>query len=281
MSDSSTQPRLSVLRIDGSTELPLLYVYLPDEQTFRTMGYVRLPHITLPGGVTLPGPDTAEARDAFLREVLTALLVPPRRARSIVRAASHVGAGGPGVPVPLPDAEGSGGNDGSHLLGTGMLVGLLAGSLAGSWFAGWNGAVIGAFLGAATFGDLFMAGWQLAHVRSPDNAVEVHDTLALLMITVGVVGGGVAGCLLGDGGFAQARGLFLGMSLAAFVLSLVAAGFSMVPFRQRVVVWLGPPAVGGCCWALYTLWNSPAALVIGVVAGTVIAATGTRGITGR
>ncbi|MCC9707900.1 hypothetical protein E4N62_23135 [Streptomyces sp. MNU76] len=158
-----------------------------------------------------------------------------------------------------------------HLTGPGIVVGLLSGLLVGWLLAGWNGAVIGAFVGASTFPDLFMGGWQAVHARSARNYVEIHDTVALLLVAVGTVAGGVLGYALGSEGFGQARGVFLGMALAAFALALLATTFSMVPFRQRSVAWLGPLVVGGLAWAAYALWNSPVALALGIVLGSVVA----------
>ncbi|MGW5664644.1 hypothetical protein ACWEWG_31975 [Streptomyces sp. NPDC003758] len=153
------------------------------------------------------------------------------------------------------------------MIGPGVVAGLLCGLVAGLLLAGWNGAVIGAFVGASTFPDLFMGGWQAVHARSPRNYVEIHDTVALLMVAAGAVAGGVAGYVLGDGGFGRARGVFLGMALAAFTLALLATRFSMVPFRQRSVVWFGPLLVGLLCWGAYSLWSSPVALGFAVVLG--------------
>jgi hypothetical protein len=66
--------------------------------------------------------------------------------------------------------------------------------------------MIGAFVGVSTFPDLFAAGWQVVYTRSPRNYVEIHDTLALLMVTAGTVTGGVLGYLFGRDGFGQACG---------------------------------------------------------------------------
>jgi hypothetical protein len=114
--------------------------------------------------------------------------------------------------------------------------------------------------------------------NSPANYIEFHDTLATLMIAAGTVVGGVLGYLLGPGGFGQACGVFLGMAVAAFVLGLVATTFSMVPFRLRTPMWLGPLIVGAFVWLADLLWSSPIALALGVVVGSLVARVPARRI---
>ncbi|MCC9707899.1 hypothetical protein E4N62_23130 [Streptomyces sp. MNU76] len=107
--------RVSVLHIDRDADLPLQYVYLPEKNAFRTLGYVRLRGVTVFDGVSHAGRDTDDQRDKFLLKVLTALLVPPREARRIVRTADHLSeqgspseAGpGTGLGVHEPYARGS------------------------------------------------------------------------------------------------------------------------------------------------------------------------------
>ncbi|MFD3580501.1 hypothetical protein [Streptomyces sp. NPDC058644] len=284
MSDA-LRPRMAVLYLDKSSILPLPYVH--EGGQFRTVGFVRTRHSYLPDGLQLPGNDSPEGRDAFLRELLVALLIPPRDVERIIRTAEHSPQPGSYGPPPgsmdMPYATGQSApwaplaqrdptvRDGAHVVGPGMLVGLLAGLFAGFQFAGWNGAALGAFLGAAVLPDLLRACWLLLHARAGDLTVEVHDSAALLLVALGPAAGGVAGCLLADSGFGQARGLLLGMAGAGFAACVVAAGFSMVPFRQRTVIWLGPLVVSGCCWAAYTLWSSPVALFLAVLVGSQLA----------
>ncbi|GAA3784940.1 hypothetical protein ACFS5L_17415 [Streptomyces phyllanthi] len=294
----ANQHRMSVLHIDRDADLPLMYLYLPEQNMFRTMGYVRLRGVTVRDGMSRVGPDTDGERDAFLLEVLTALLVPSREARRIVRTATHIAgrdgpvaaddrsaAAGPGpflhaprgVPSPAAGRQEMGG---THLVGPGAVVGLVCGLLVGLLLAGWNGAAIGAFVGMSTFPHLFMGGWQAVHARSPRNYVEIHDTVALLLVAAGTVAGAVLGHALGSEGFARARGVFLGMALAAFALGLLATAFSMVPFRQRSMTWLGPLVVGGFAWGAHSLWSSPVALALGIVLGVPVAGALTRRVSG-
>lgn len=167
-------------------------------------------------------------------------------------------------------AAGAQERDGLHLTVPGTLVGLLCGLAVGLLLAGWNGAMIGAFVGASTVPDVFIAGWQVVHARSPRNYVEIHDTLALLMVSVGTVAGAVAGYAFGHGGFGRALGVFLGMALTAFALGLLATTFSMVPFRNRLPVWLGPLVVGALVWGAHALWSSPVSLALGALVGSAI-----------
>jgi len=275
--------RMSVLHIDSDADLPLSYMYLPESGTFQTMGYVRLRGVTAWNGMTHTGPDTAEARDAFLMKVLTTLMVPPREARRIVRTADHLSpGGGPGLsgPAPFAAAVPEEEQGGTHMVGPGVVVGLVSGLLVGLLLAGWSGAVIGAFVGVSTFPDLFMGGWQLLHRDSPRNYVEIHDTWAVLLLAAGTVAGAVTGYALGDGGFDRARGVFLGMASAAFALALLATRFSMEPFRQRSVVWYGPLVVGGFAWAAHAVWSNPVLLTVGVVVGSVVSGMLARRIAG-
>ncbi|WP_406729443.1 hypothetical protein WJ438_39885 [Streptomyces sp. GD-15H] len=281
----ASQYRMSVLHIDRDADLPLLYVYLPEENAFQTLGYVRLRGVTVWGGVSHAGPDTDDQRDRFLLKVLTALLVPPREAQRIVHTADHVSErGSPSAPQPrtgfvvhepyagFPRLSAEPGEQGgTHMSVPGVVVGLLGGLFLGWLLAGWNGAVIGAFVGASTFPDLFVGGWQAVHAHSPRNYVESHDTVAILLVAAGTVAGGVLGYVLGSEGFGQARGVFLGMALTAFALALLATTFSMVPFRQRSPVWFGPLVVGALTWAAHSLWSSPAGLALGIIVGTVVA----------
>lgn len=291
--------RMSVLHIDRDADLPLMYRYVPADNAFETVGYVRLRGVMVPR-VTHAGPDTDKERDRFLLKVLTSLAVPSRAASRIVHTADHVSGQGPrvdrmpadpGSPWDMGspwdtespwdagspwDAEspwdaGYGGRDGLHAAGPGMLVGLLCGLVAGWLYAGWNGAVLGAFAGMSTFPDLFVAGWQFTHADVFRSYAEICDALAVLLVGAGTLTGGVLGALLGSPGFGQARGMFLGMALAAFVLALAAVTISRVPFHHRLLIWLGPLIVGAVTWGAYSLWSSPVSLALGVVLGAVVA----------
>ncbi|MGW7291771.1 hypothetical protein ACWGIB_05185 [Streptomyces xiamenensis] len=287
--DRADRLRMAVLHIDRAADLPLAYIYLPQERAFRTVGYVRLRGVTVLATIRHTGPDTDVERDLFLLKVLDALRIAPGSARRIVRTAEHpddrgprvaprsvVRSAGPGryAAGPRVPAAGAAERGGAHLLWPGALVGLLTGLLAGWLPAGWNGAAIGAFVGMSTFPDLFIGGWQARHARRPHNYVVIQDTVALLLVAAGGIGGALAGYALAgtDGGFAQARGVFLGLAAGSFVFSLIATAFSMVPFRQRAVTWFGPLIVGGCCWGAFTLWSHPVATALGVVLGSPVAA---------
>lgn len=266
--------RAAVLHVDRRTDLPLLYAYSPERERFEVVGYVRMGGRMLMPGANHVGKDTAAERDTFLFGILTQLLVSPAEARRIIRNAEHLDgrSGTPQAPSGtaqrpqlVPEEL-----DGSHLGWPGIVVGLLCGLLGGWLLGGWPGAMIGAFVGASTAADLFVAGWQLAHVRSPHNYVEVHDTLAILMIAGGVIAGAVVGYHLGGDDFGRACGVFLGMAIAAFVLGLVAKTFSMQPFRCRAATWLGPLVVGGFTWAAYSVWHSPASIALAIVLGSLV-----------
>jgi hypothetical protein len=282
---------MSVLHIDRDTDLPLMYTYEADEHEFQSAGYVRIRErmVTF---VAHAGEDTPEERDRFLLKVLTSLRIPPGSAQRVVRSADHVSDPGyvpAGTPTwhhtddPVSDptldlamlmGTSTGHHeerDGTHLGLAGMLVGLVAGLAVGWLLAGANGAVIGAFVGASTFPDLAIAGWQVAHRNSPVNYVGIHETLAMLMVGIGTVGGGILGYLLAPAGFGQACGVFLGMAVAGFVLARVATTFSMVQFRVRRMAWLGPLVVGAFVWLAHLLWSSPTALALGVVVGSMVA----------
>lgn len=280
--------RMSVLHIDRDNDLPLVYTYVPEEKAFHTMGYVRLRGVTVWEGVSHTGPDTDDERDRFLFKVLDSLPVPPHEVQRVVRAAEHVSQGGDPSAARLRTGSAGHGRsagdrrrpvsaaesreqDGTHLTGLGVVVGLLGGLLSGHLLAGWSGAVIAAFVGASTFPDLFIAGWQAVHARSPRNYVEIHDTAAQLLVGGGTVTGGALGYGLGAEGFGQARGVFLGMAVGAFACGLLATTFSMVPFRQRSATWLGPLVVGASAWAAHALWSSPVALALGIVLGAATA----------
>lgn len=263
--------RVSVLHVDSDIDLSLAYTHLPDRNQFETVGYVRLRGVTVWHGVRHAGLDTDDERDAFLLEVLLALRIPLYEARRIVHMADHLSGSEFDAEGRRPPSVGEE-LDGSHLVGPGCVVGMLSGLLVGCLLAGWNGAVIGAFVGASTFPDLFMASWQAAHASSPRNAAEIHDTVAALLVTVGTIAGGVLGYLLNDGGFGQASGVFLGMAVAGFTLSALATGFSMVPFPQRLMIWLGPLIVGVFAGSAYSLWSSPVSLALAIVGGSLVAA---------
>jgi hypothetical protein len=83
--------RLTVLKIDRSTVLPLHYEYDETISLYRTLGYVRLSPVMLQE-FTYRGQDTLAVRDDFLTEVLVGLTIPQERARQIVRDAEHSGA---------------------------------------------------------------------------------------------------------------------------------------------------------------------------------------------
>ncbi|OPG05115.1 hypothetical protein B1R27_22330 [Streptomyces sp. GKU 895] len=205
-----------------------------------------------------------------------------RRSASCTPPTTSHWAAAPGStgPAPFPATAPEEEQGGTGMIGPGVVVGLVSGLLAGLLLAGWSGAVIGAFVGVSTFPDLFMGGWQLVHRDSPRNYVEIHDTWAILLLAAGTVAGAVGGYAIGDGGFERARGVFLGMASAAFVLALLATRFSMEPFRQRSVVWFGPLVVGGFAWAAHALWSGPVLLTVGIVVGSVVSGRLARRIAG-
>jgi len=88
------------------------------------------------------------------------------------------------------------------------------------------------------------------------------------MVSVGTVAGGVLGYMIGDHGFGQAGGVFLGMSLAGLLLALAATTFTMAPFRPRVFSGAEPLIVGAGAWIAYSLWSSPVALALGIIVGS-------------
>lgn len=300
--DGELRMRMALLYIDAEAALPLAYTYETGPREFRTFGYVRL-RGAMVLEVSHRGPDTARERDAFLRKVLTSLLLPPRQVERIVRTAEHPGGTGPSTeptrfagPPPLPAAgpvaagapAGIGGlgweqgeeRDGSRFAGPGMLLGLLAGLFTGYVLEGWSGAVIGAWVGTSTCGDLLMACWQAAHARSPRNYVLVQDTIAVLLVAAGSLAGALGGYALGSGDFGRARGVFLGMALSAFVLSALCMSFSRMPFWGRSPMWLGPLFIGLASWGLHTLWSHPVALVVAILLGTWLAAAIAVRVTG-
>ncbi|MZE78612.1 hypothetical protein [Streptomyces xinghaiensis] len=294
--------RMALLHIDAGADLPLVYTYDPRLREFRTVGCVRLRGLMIPEPISHRGADTRSERDAFLRKVLTALRLTPRQVERVVRTAEHPDgerlsteptryAGPsllPGAPAPAGVPAGVGGlsgergeeRDGGRFAGPGMLLGLLAGLFTGYAWEGWSGAVIGAWIGASTCGDLLVACWQVAHVRSPRNYVLVRDTLALLLVAAGSIVGALGGYVLGSGDFGRARGVFLGMALAAFVLSAVSTSFSRMPFWGRSPMWLGPLCIGLAAWGLHTLWSHPASLVAAILVGTWLAGAIGLGATG-
>jgi len=223
--------RMSVLHIDADTDLPLLYGFEQTSNAFHTVGYVRCGPVTVWDEVRAPGPDTPRARDAFLCTVLVRLGIPADRAVRIVGAADHLADGAPGgerpslgvsdPPVPGRWADGPE-RDGARFAGPGILLGLVAGILVGRWLGGWYGASIGAFVGASTSGDLVVGGWQLVHVHSPRNWVEVHDTVALLLVALASIAVGLAGWWLAGTGFWRGAAVFVGMSIGALVLAVLA-----------------------------------------------------------
>lgn len=281
--------RMSVLHVDRDADLPLMYEYLPDERAFQTVGYVRLRGVMVPR-LLHAGADTDEGRDRFLLEVLISLAVPSHEARRIVRRADHVSGRGSRA-EPLPRDAGSPWDmryeqrEGLHMSRPGLLIGLACGLPAGWLYAGWNGAVIGGFLGMFGFPGVFVAGWQLARASVLPTYVDLRDALARLVIGVVTITCGVLGALLGAPGFGQARGLFLGMALAALVLGLAATAFLRASFRMRVPDWLTPLIVGACAWGTYSLWSNPVSLalgiVLGIVAGSVPAAWASSSADGR
>jgi len=263
---------MSVLRIDAVTELPLLYEYVSAEGAFRTVGFVRVRGAMVPE-ITHWGPDTLAERDRFLLKVLTVVGTPPKRARQIVRRAKHVRDPDSYAASPSGSAATAPGvGDGLHLGGRGLLLGLLAGVLVG-WFLGrWYGAVIGAFVGASLGPDVVMRGWQIVHAGTPRNAVTMRDAVTGLLVVAGSIAGALTGFRLGQDGFEQAFGVFAGMALAGFVLSVLVTPFSWEPFRSRLMMWLGPLVVGLCTWAAYAVWHHPVMVAVGILVGSQLAA---------
>lgn len=299
----SFDERLSVLRVSPDVDLPLQYAYFPQDKMFRTLGFVRIDG-AMCFGAELSGPDTVFQRDLFLARVLTELRIPPRRAVRIVKRALHIPLQWGGSPVdadpaPAPRSSddlapslaapfgaratpsaGTSEGDGSHLIWLGVLAGMLCGALVGFSLAGANGAVIGAFVGMSTLPDLVVGVWQALNRRSGRSYVLVQETMAVLLVASGALVGAAVGYLLGGEDFRGALGVFLGMALAAFSLSAVAAVFSMAPFWGRAPTWFGPLIVGGTCWCAYALWSSPVALALGVVLGSVLASVPLRAVAG-
>lgn len=80
--------RTAVLKIDGSTVLPLMYEYDESGGCYRSVGYVRVGSAMVPE-VEHGGPDRVSVRDQFLMKVLASVLIPERRAKEIVEKAEH------------------------------------------------------------------------------------------------------------------------------------------------------------------------------------------------
>ncbi|MEU1981701.1 hypothetical protein [Nocardia sp. NPDC019395] len=266
--------RMSVLQLDKDTVLPLAYEYVPAEKMFRTMGFVRTPTMMIPS-VAHRGADTPGQRDLFLAKVLTGLQVSPRDIHRITAAAVHSTDRGfgaesvPGIDSGTGTLSDGTERDGLHMLWPGVVLGVVVGVLAGYIVAGWDGVAIGAFVGSSTLSELFPAGWRLFSRRS---YLTIQDTLASAMIAAGSAVGAWLGYVLGgDGGPGRAAGVFLGMSIGALVLSLLATTYSMVPLRNRAMTWFGPLIVGGVTWAVHAVWHSPVALALGVIIGFVVA----------
>ncbi|GAA3881024.1 hypothetical protein [Streptomyces sedi] len=262
--------RKSLLYIDEETLLPLVYTYEPAEGGFRTLGMVRVGGTALMATVRQPGPDTAAVRTRFLARVLEALYVAPGAAVRIARNADHVRPDGTLERKPfLPP--------GVRLFPAGTVPALLVGLLVGGWLAGWYGAVVGAYVGAATLPDLARCAWQTTRARRGRGVVLVPEAVAGLLIAAGSLAGALIGCLTADEGADRVRGVFLGMTLAALALSLVATRFSMVPLRHRTGAWLGPLVVGALAWGAHAVWADPVGLACGVALGALLAA----GLTAR
>ncbi|SOD62944.1 hypothetical protein SAMN06297387_108107 [Streptomyces zhaozhouensis] len=266
--------RKSLLYIDGETMLPLAYTYEPAEGGFRTLGMVRVGGTVLMRTVRQPGPDTATVRVEFLTRVLEALYVAPGAAVRIARGADHVRADGTLEPRPLVPP-------GTRLFPAGTVPALLVGLLVGGWVVGWYGAVVGAYVGAATLPDLARCAWQTARARRGRGVVLVPEAVAGLLIAAGSLAGALIGCLTADEGADRVRGVFLGMAVAALVLSLVATRFSMVPLRHRTGAWLGPLVVGAQAMVTHAVWADPAGLACGVGMGMLLAAGLTAVLTER